>query len=283
MDLCNLNEVLPLMERHGFRFSKALGQNFLTDRRIPEHIAQVSGAESGCGVVEIGPGVGCLTRELALRADKVVSVELDERLIYVLAETLADMPNAKVINADIMRTDIRKLVNDELAGLTPLLCANLPYNITTDVITMLLESGCFRQLTVMIQKEAALRLCAMPGDADYCAFSVIARFYTEPEILFDVPAGCFTPQPKVTSSVVRMKRRVSLAAENEKLFLRVVRAAFAQRRKTLRNSLASVMGDLGKEKLDGCLEACGIEPVCRGETLGVEEFAALTKAIGEAK
>lgn len=283
MDLCNLNEVLPLMERHGFRFSKALGQNFLTDRRITEHIAQVSGAESGCGVVEIGPGVGCLTRELALRADKVVSVELDERLIYVLAETLADMPNAKVINADIMRTDIRKLVNDELAGLTPLLCANLPYNITTDVITMLLESGCFRQLTVMIQKEAALRLCAMPGDADYCAFSVIARFYTEPEILFDVPAGCFTPQPKVTSSVVRMKRRVSLAAEDEKLFLRVVRAAFAQRRKTLRNSLASAMGDLGKEKLDGCLEACGIEPVCRGEALGVEEFAALTKAIGEAK
>ena len=283
MDLCNLNEVLPLIERHGFRFSKALGQNFLTDAKIPRRIAEASGAGAGCGVLEIGPGVGCLTRELALRADKVVSVELDDRLIPVLAETLADLPNTKVINADIMRTNVEKLVSEEFQGLTPLICANLPYNITTSVITMLLETGMFERFTVMIQKEAAVRLCAGPGDADYCAFSVISNFYTTPEILFDVPAGCFTPQPKVTSAVVHMERKADLAAKQEKLFLRVVRAAFAQRRKTLRNSLSSAMGDVRKEVLDACMEECGIDPAVRGEALSVEEFAALADAIGAAK
>jgi len=285
LDLCSLKDVLPLMERHGFRFSKALGQNFLTDARVPVRIAEASGAASGYGVLEIGPGVGCMTRELALRAEKVVSVELDSRLIPVLAETLADHENVKVVNADIMKTDIFRLVEEEMQNLTPIVCANLPYNITTSVITKLAETGLFETITVMIQKEAAIRLCAGPGDADYCAFSVLMQYLTKPEILFDVPAGCFTPQPKVTSAVVRMEKRnvPVIEVKDERLFFRVVNGAFAQRRKTLRNSLASVLSGVSKEQLDGAMALCGIDPACRGETLGIPEFAALANALGERK
>ncbi len=281
MNLCNLKEVLPLMERHGFRFSKALGQNFLTDAGVPKRIAEASGAGAGCGVLEIGPGVGCLTRELAQRAEKVVAVELDTRLLPVLAETLCDLENTSVVHADIMKTDVRRLVEEAFAGLRPMVCANLPYNITSPVLTMLLESGLFESLTVMIQREVALRMCAGPGDRDYGAFSVLVRYYTQPELLFDVPAGCFTPQPKVTSSVVRLVRREMRPAgvEDEALFFRVVRTAFAQRRKTLRNSLASALGEVPKEALEEILLSCGLDPACRGETLDIPEFAALARAV----
>lgn len=284
MNLCNLNDIRALLGRHGFHFSKAMGQNFLIDAAVPQAIAEGSGADESCGVLEIGPGIGCLTEQLARRAGKVVSVELDKRLLPVLAETMAPYENVSIISGDILKLDIAALVEQEFSGRKPIVCANLPYNITTPVLSALIDSGRFNSLTVMIQKEVAQRICAAPGTADYGAFSIYMQFYTEPRILFDVPPHCFTPHPKVTSAVLHcpVRSQPPVPVQDTAFFFRVVRAAFAMRRKTLLNGLASAFGSrLNKSQLSAALEACGLSPSVRGETLGIAEFARLSDCLLE--
>ena len=278
MDLCNVNDIKALLGRHGFRFSKSMGQNFLIEARVPRDIAAASGADQDCGVLEIGPGIGPLTVQLAERAGRVVSVELDKALLPVLAETLARRDNVEIVPGDIMKLDIPALVAEKLDGLKPLACANLPYNITTPVLTALIEAGCFRAITVMI-----LRICAAPGSGDYGAFSVYCQYHTTPELLFDVPPTCFIPAPKVTSSVIRLvPRPAPEEVKDEKQFFRLVRAAFAQRRKTLLNALSSAYGSkLSKDDLREAIAGCGLPADVRGERLGIPEFAALADVLAQ--
>ena len=275
MDLCNIRDIRALLGRHGFHFSKSMGQNFLIESWVPRDIAKASGADETCGVIEVGPGIGPLTVQLAGRARKVVAVELDRTLVPVLAETLAEHPNVEVVPGDVMKLDLAALAAEKLPGLTPMVCANLPYNITTPVITAFLETHVFSAITVMIQREVARRICAGPGSPDYGAFSVFCQYYAEPELLFDVPPECFLPAPKVTSSVIRLIPRPSppQALVDDQTFFRVVRAAFAQRRKTLINSLSSSGYD--KSMARSALAACGLPETVRGERLGIPEFAAL--------
>ena len=281
MDVCNINDIKALLGRHGFHFSKSMGQNFLIESWVPEDIAAASGANSSCCVLEIGPGIGPLTRQLSDRAGKVVAVELDRTLLPILAETLEGRSNVDIVPGDIMKLDIPALVAQRFDGLTPIACANLPYNITSPVLTALIESGCFTSITVMIQREVALRICAAPGSADYGAFSVFCQYHTTPELLFDVPNTCFIPAPKVTSSVLRMLPRPKPAeVEDEAFFFRVVRAAFAQRRKTLLNSLSSALGQpFTREMIADAIAACTLRPDVRGERLGIPEFATLAREL----
>ena len=285
MDLCNINDIKELLGRHGFRFSKAKGQNFLTQAWVPQRIAQEAGVDSGCGVLEIGPGMGPLTQQLCLRAGKVVAVEVDQNLKPVLAETMALYDNLEILFADILKQDIPALVREKFAGLRPMACANLPYYITSDILAALLEARCFESVTVMVQKEVAQRICARPGTAAYGAFTVFCQYYTQPEILFDVPPSCFIPQPKVTSAVLHLhvRREPVCPVRDEALFFRVVRASFAQRRKTLVNGLTAAFGSLGKVRLTEILVDCGFAENVRGETLSIEEFARLADAIGAAR
>lgn len=269
-----------LLKRHGFHFSKSMGQNFLIDPAIPYEIAESSRANEQNGVLEIGPGIGALSHELCERAGKVVAVELDKTLLPILDETMARFDNFEVVSADILKTDIPALVREKFAGLTPIVCANLPYNITTPAITALIESKCFESITVLVQKEVAERLCAAPGTSAYGAFSVFMQYYTEPELLFAVPRECFEPQPKVTSAVLRAVVRREPPVEDEKFFFRVVYAAFALRRKTLVNSLMTAFGSqLTKEQVTQAVTSCGLEANIRGERLGLSEFAALSAEI----
>ena len=281
MDLCSINEIKALLARHGFRFSKSMGQNFLIQSWVPQDIAAASGAGEGTGVLEVGPGIGPLTRELAKRADKVASVELDRSLLPILEETLADCPNAEVCPGDILKTDIPALVGEKFSGLTPLACANLPYNITTPAITALIEAGCFKTITVMIQREVARRICARPGTADYGAFSLLCQYHAQTEICFDVGPECFLPSPKVTSSVLRLVPRPAPPEVHDRdRFFQVVRAAFAQRRKTLLNGLTTAYGSrLSKGELAEIIAHCGLPADVRGERLGIPEFAALADAL----
>ena len=281
MDLCNINQIKGLLGRHGFRFSKSMGQNFLVADWVPQDIAAASGAGPGVGVLEVGPGIGPLTRELSRRAERVVSVELDRALLPILEETLADCPNVQVVPGDILRTDIPALMEERLAGLTPIACANLPYNITTPAITALVEAGCFACITVMSQREVARRICAAPGSGDYGAFSVYCQYYTNPEILFEVEPVCFLPPPKVTSAVVRLVPRPAWPEVDDPAhFFRVVRAAFAQRRKTLLNSLAaSLEGAPDRTRLAQAIEGCGLPAGIRGERLSIPQFAQLSQAL----
>ena len=282
MDLCNIQDIKELLTRHGFHFSKAKGQNFLTQKWVPQRIAEEAGVDETCGVLEIGPGMGPLTEQLSLRANKVVAVEIDRNLQPVLAETMAGRENLEIIFSDILKQDIPALVAEKFAGLRPKACANLPYYITTDILAALLEANCFESVTVMVQKEVAQRICAKPGTAEYGAFTVFCQYYTQPEILFDVPPHCFIPQPKVTSAVLHLPVRTEpvCPVKDEKLFFRVVRGSFAQRRKTLINGLSSVFGGLSKAQLQEAVEACGFAPNVRGETLSIPEFAALADQIG---
>ena len=282
IDVCNPGVIRELLARYGFHFSKSKGQNFLTQRWVPERIVQASGIDGSCGVVEIGPGFGPLTQELCLRAGRVTAIELDTTLRPVLAETVGEFDNLTIHFADAMKMDLPALVQAEFPGLTPAACANLPYYITSPVLTRLLESRCFSAVTVMVQKEVARRICAAPGTADYSAFSILCQYHAAPELLFDVPASCFIPQPKVTSAVVCLRTRPAPAdIRDEVLFFRTVRASFAQRRKTLVNGLASGFPQLTKAELTDVLAACGLPANVRGETLGLEGFAALSNAIGE--
>ena len=281
MDLCDINQIKALLARHGFRFSKSMGQNFLIENWVPRDIARASGAAPGKGVLEIGPGIGPLTTELSFLADKVVSVELDRSLLPILAETLAGRDNAEIVSGDILKTDIPALVREKFSGLDPIACANLPYNITTPTITALVEAGCFSSITVMIQREVARRICAAPGTPDYGAFSVYCQYHTHAELLFDVPPECFVPAPKVTSSVVRLTPRPAPAeVDDPDRFFQVVKAAFSQRRKTLLNALSSAFGDkIPKEELLRIILSCGFSADVRGERLGIPEFARLSKVL----
>ena len=276
INLTDYNEIRALLTRHGFRFSKSLGQNFLTAAWVPERIAEEAGLDEQTGVVEVGPGIGCLTAELAKRAGRVASIELDKALLPVLKETLREYDNVTVIPGDATKLDLRALAEEKLPGLRPVVCANLPYNVTTPLLTALIEAGCFETITVMIQREVARRICAGPGSADYGAFGLFVQWHCETELLFDVPPSCFVPQPKVTSSVIRLTRRPAppLPVRDEKLLFRIIRAAFNQRRKTLVNALSSGLG-LGKVELETVLGEVGLDVRVRGEALDIAAFAAL--------
>ena len=281
MDLCNITEIKALLARHGFHFSKAKGQNFLTAAWVPERIADEAGVDETCGVLEVGPGIGPLTRQLCRRAKKVVAVEVDTSLQPLLAETMAGCENLEILFRDILKTDIPALVREEFPGLRPMACANLPYYITTPILAALLESRSFSSVTVMVQKEVAQRICAPAGKSEYGAFSVFCQYYAEPRLLFDVPPSCFIPQPKVTSAVLTLPVRSAPPCDvaDEKLFFRVVRASFAQRRKTLLNALSSGFSELSKAELAEIIEACGLAPTVRGETLDIPAFAAIANAL----
>lgn len=278
MDLCDIHEIKALLARHGFRFSKSMGQNFLIADWAPREIAAASQADETCGVLEIGPGIGPLTVQLAQRAGRVTAVELDRALLPILAETLAPFDNVSVIPGDVMKLDLSVLLEEHCSGLTPIACANLPYNITTPVLTRLIECGRFASITVMIQREVAQRICAAPGTGEYGAFSVFCQYHTAPELLFEVDPACFLPAPKVTSAVVRLVPRPEppQTLVEEGFFFQVVRASFAQRRKTLLNGLTSAFGSrLDKETLRQVLQRSGLEESIRGERLGIGEFARL--------
>lgn len=282
MEHCELAAIEALLRRHGFHFSRSMGQNFLIDASIPAAIAEASGADGKNGVLEIGPGIGALSHELCRRAARVVAVELDKTLLPILDETMANFDNFEVVSADILKTDISALVREKFGGLTPIVCANLPYNITTPAITALIDSECFESITVLVQKEVAERLCAAPGTAAYGAFSVYMQYHTEPRLLFEVRRECFQPQPKVTSAVLHaeVRREPPVKVEDEKFFFRVVYAAFALRRKTLVNSLMTGFGSrLTKEQVTAAVVSAELEPTVRGEKLGLEEFARLARAL----
>ena len=281
VNVCDIQVMKPLLAAHGFHFSKAKGQNFLIAPWVPESIAGAAGVREDVGVLEIGPGVGPLTQQLALRAGKVCAVEVDERLKPILEITLEGCGNVELVWGDVLKLDIPTLVKEKLPGLRPVACANLPYYITSPILTALLEAECFQAVTVMVQKEVAQRIAARPGTAEYGAFSVFCQYYAEPELLFDVPAHCFVPQPKVTSAVVTLRVRQARPWDihDEQLFFRVVRASFAMRRKKLSNGLASGFPELGKAGAEAVLAACGFPENVRGETLGIPEFGAITNEI----
>ena len=285
VDVCNIQVMKPLLESHGFHFSKAKGQNFLIARWVPEQIAEDSGVDSSVGVLEIGPGIGPLTQQLALRANKVCAVEVDTRLEPILKQTVGEFSNLEIIWSDVLKQDIPALVAEKFPGLRPMACANLPYYITSPILTALLEAECFEAVTVMVQKEVAQRIAAKPGTADYSAFTIFCQYYAEPELLFDVPAHCFMPQPKVTSAVITLRTRKEMPwqIDDKDIFFRTVRASFAMRRKTLQNGLASGFPELGKAGAGEVLEACGFAPSVRGETLGIPEFAKIANEIARRK
>lgn len=283
MDLCNIDELRRLLARHGFHFSKSMGQNFLVEPWAPRDIAAACGGDLRHAVLEIGPGVGTLTRELSPKVGKVVAVELDRALLPVLAETVGESPNVEVVPGDIMKLDLDRLVAEKFSGYIPLVCANLPYNITTPVITKLLESKQFEAVTVMIQREVAKRICAQPGSGDYGAFSVFCQYHARCDYRFEVGPECFLPAPKVTSAVVTLTPQPKpKEVEDEAAFFRVTRAAFAQRRKTLLNCLSAAYGNtFTKDALRELLVRCGFSEDVRGERLGIPEFARLAKALSE--
>ena len=275
-------EVKALLERHGFRFSKALGQNFLIEPSVPRRIAEASGADESAFALEVGPGVGCLTSELARRAGKVAAIELDGSLRGVLSETLGELENVELIWGDAAKLDLAGIVRERAGSLRPVVCANLPYSVTTPLLAAFIEAGCFERITVMIQREVAARLAAAPGSKDYGAFTVFVNWHCEVKRLFDVPPECFMPRPKVTSSVVSLTPRAEppCPVADEALMFRCVRAAFSQRRKTLSNALTNGLGGFDRAEVNAALEAAGISPQARGETLSGADFARLSDALG---
>ena len=285
INVCDINVMKPLLAEHGFHFSKAKGQNFLIASWVPEQIAEDSGVCADVGVLEIGPGIGPLTQQLCRRAGKVCAVEVDKRLAPILKQTVGEFDNLEIVWDDVLKQNIPALVAEKLPGLRPMASANLPYYITSPILTALLEADCFEAVTVMVQKEVAQRIAAAPGTADYSAFSVFCQYYAEPELLFDVPAHCFLPQPKVTSAVIslRVRKERPWQITDEKIFFRTVRASFAMRRKKLSNGLASGFPELGKAGAAEVITECGFDENVRGETLGIPEFARIANAIAQRK
>ena len=279
MDLCNINEIKALLTRHGFHFSKAKGQNFLTQSWVPREIVLDAGIDDTCGVLEVGPGIGPLTQQLCRYAKKVVAVEVDRTLQPVLAETMAGNENLEIIFGDILKTDIAKLVREEFSGLRPIACANLPYYITTPAITALLESRAFEKITVMVQKEVAARMKSGPGSKDYGALSLAVQYYAEPYIVANVPCNCFMPRPNVDSAVIRLTRyeEPPVQVKDEKMLFKIIRASFNQRRKTLQNGLNNSSElNFTKDQIAAAIAAAGFSPSVRGEALTLEQFARLT-------
>lgn len=313
--LTDINVIRELLSRHGFTFSKALGQNFLINPSVcprmadaavesvkVTHRTQTSGSSNETippsssktnpppftkgrhrvGVIEIGPGIGVLTRELLQRADKVVAVELDKRLLPVLDETLGEFDNLKVINADVLELDLHRLIEEEFDGMEVVVCANLPYYITSPVIMKLLEDKLpISTITVMVQKEAAVRLCAQPGTRDSSAITAAVRYYCDPALLFHVSAGSFMPAPKVDSAVIQLVlHEPAVHPKDEKTFFAVIKGAFAQRRKTVLNSLSSSLS-LDKRTVRDILKSAGVEESARAERLTLENFSAVSDAVDE--
>ena len=281
VNVCDIHVMKPLLAEHGFHFSKAKGQNFLIASWVPESIARESGVTSDVGVLEIGPGIGPLTQQLCLNAGKVCAVELDTRLKPILDITVGEFDNLEIVWNDVLKLDVPALVKEKFEGLRPMACANLPYYITSPILTALLEAECFEAVTVMVQKEVAQRIAAKPGSADYSAFTVFCQYYAEPELLFDVPPHCFMPAPKVTSAVITLRTRSEKPWDilDEDVFFRTVRASFAMRRKKLSNGLASGFPELGKAGAAEVIEAAGFDANVRGETLSIEEFARIANEI----
>ena len=281
VNVCDIQVMKPLLAQHGFHFSKAKGQNFLIAPWVPQSIAEEAGVDETAGVLEIGPGIGPLTQQLCLRAAKVCAVELDERLEPILDITVGEFENLEIIWNDVLKLDIPALVAGEFPGLRPMACANLPYYITSPILSALLEADCFDSVTVMVQKEVAQRIAAAPGSADYSAFTVFCQYYAEPNLLFDVPAHCFMPQPKVTSAVIQLnvRKERNWGALDEEIFFRTVKASFAMRRKKLSNGLASGFLELGKSGATEVIEAAGFDANVRGETLSIPEFVRIANEI----
>lgn len=281
MNLTNINDIKALLGRHGFHFSKSMGQNFLIESWVPHDIAESAKLDDNCGVMEIGPGIGPLTQQLAMRAKKVASIELDRDLLPILEETMAPYPNVEIIPGDAMKLNFNELTSEKFEGLDVKACANLPYNITTPIITKMLEAKCFSTITVMIQREVAKRICAMPGDPDCGAFSLFCQYHAECELLFEVPPECFIPAPKVTSAVIRLTPRSAPPVDvDENALFTVIKAAYAQRRKTLLNGLTAAYGNrFSKEELRQFIVDCGLPETVRGERLSLEDFASLSKSL----
>ena len=284
MKLTDISTIREVMTKHGVSFQKKFGQNFLISPEVPVKIAEaaVGLLPERRGIIEIGPGIGTLTRELSSRADKVVAIEIDDSLIPILSETLADCENTSVINADVMKTDLSKLIADEFEplGLKVAVAANLPYYITTPIIMKLVESRLpFESITVMIQKEVAARLVAPPGDPEYGAITAALSYYGSVERLFNVPAGCFLPAPKVDSTVIRIKlhKAPPVSVKSEDMLFKVIRGAFAQRRKTLANSLCT---EFPKSAVIKAISDSGLPADIRGERLSLEDFANLAGLLG---
>ncbi len=282
-NLCDINTVNRLLRQHGFKFSKALGQNFIVDEEVCPAIADALCADEGTGVLEIGPGIGVLTQELCRRAGKVVSVELDERLYPVLAETLAEYDNFELVPGDIMKIDLPALIHEKFDGYGSVkICANLPYYITSPVIMMLLESAAsIDEIVVMVQQEAAERLCAKMGTRQAGAVTAAVNYYGNAELLFGVARDCFMPAPKVDSAVIRIvpTDENRTAVQDKEAFFALVKAAFAQRRKTLVNSLSAGLG-ISKERVSSALSEIGVPPTARAENLTMENFEALSNTLG---
>ena len=273
--------IRDVMERHGFTFSKSLGQNFIVNPSVCPRIAQEGGAAPGVGVIEIGAGIGVLTAELARRADKVVCVEIDRRLLPILAETLAEFSNITIVNADVMKTDLAALIAREFPGMEVVVCANLPYYITSPILMSLLEQRLpIRSITVMVQKEAAQRICAQPGTRDSGAISAAVRYYSQPRVLFPVSRGSFLPAPEVDSAVIRLDLHPTppVAVADEATLFRVIRGAFGQRRKTVLNTLSAAL-ELPKEETRALLEQAGVPATARAEALTLEQFAAIAGGV----
>lgn len=273
--LSDIGTIKDILSRHGFTFSKSLGQNFLINPSVCPRMAELSGADEGVGVIEIGPGIGVLTNELCKLADKVVAIELDKRLLPVLEETLGEYDNLKVVNADVLETDLHKLIEDEFSGMEVVVCANLPYYITSPVIMKLLEDKLpISAITVMVQKEAAQRICAEVGSRQSGAVTVSVNYYAKPEMLFLVSAGSFMPAPKVDSAVIRLNvlDEPPVKVNDEKKFFSVIKAAFSQRRKVISNSLSSGLS-LDKSKTADVLEKSGVSLNVRAEKLSLQNFA----------
>ena len=283
INVCDINVMKPLLADHGFHFSKAKGQNFLIARWVPESIAEDAGVDKTAGVLEIGPGIGPLTQQLCLRAGKVCAVEVDTRLEPILKQTVGVFDNLEILWGDVLKQDIPALVAEKFGGLRPMACANLPYYITSPILSALLEAECFDSVTVMVQKEVAQRIAARPGSADYSAFTVFCQYYAEPELLFDVPAHCFLPQPKVTSAVItlRVRKERNWDIADPDIFFRLVRASFAMRRKKLSNGLASGFPELGKAGAAEVIRAAGFDDNVRGETLSIPDFARIANEIAK--
>ena len=280
-NLSDIGVIKSVLQRHGFTFSKALGQNFIVNPSVCPRIAEEGGAREGVGVLEVGAGIGVLTAELAKRADKVVCVELDTRLLPVLDETLADYDNIKIINGDILKVDLHEILREEFGDMPVIVCANLPYYITSPVIMRLLESRLnIESVTVMVQKEAAVRLCAAVGSRDSGAVTVAVNFYSEAQKLFDVSRGSFMPAPNVDSAVIRLdiRKEVPVDITDEKFFFSMVRSAFSQRRKTASNGISSGLG-MPKQTVIEAMENAGLPATVRAESLTMEELGILCEEL----
>lgn len=282
-NLSDINVIKSVMARHGVTFNKGLGQNFLVDPEVCPAMAEAAGLDENTCAIEIGPGVGVLTAELAKRAGKVLSFEVDERLLPVLAETLADFNNVEIINQDVMKADLKAIIEEKCKDMDIVVCANLPYYITSPIIMLLLESRLpIKSITVMVQKEAADRLCAEVGSRDGGAVTVAVNYYAESEKLFFVPRDSFLPPPKVNSEVIRLTVRENppVDVKNEKDFFKLVKAAFSQRRKTAENSISSGTG-LKKDVIAQALADAGLEKTVRAEKMTMEDFAKLSDILFE--